>query len=100
MPLLSFLARLFILRRLFGGPESRRRRSQRGWSSGYGYGGRGRTRGGRRAGSGRVGLFGPFPYYSRRTARGSRVSVGGCCLPIPLALTVALAGAVRALSRR
>ena len=27
---------------------------------------------------------GPLPYYQGTTRRGSRVSVGGCCLPIPL----------------
>lgn len=60
---------------LFGGPRRRRRRR------------------------GRAGLWGPFPYYSARTGRGTRVSVGGCCLPIPLVLTVGLAGAARALLR-
>jgi hypothetical protein len=49
---------------------------------------------------GRAGFFGPFPTYTRRTRGGSRVTVSGCCLPIPFALTVgALAGA-RALLRR
>jgi hypothetical protein len=40
--------------------------------------GRGRRR------RGRSGFFGPFPYYSKRTRSGSRVTVSGCCLPIPL----------------
>jgi hypothetical protein len=54
----------------------------------------------RRRGRGRAGFFGPYPTYTRRTRGGSRVTVSGCCLPIPFALTVgALAGA-RALLRR
>ena len=56
----------------------RRPRSRRGY--GYGYGRRPSRRG-----SGGFRLF-PFPTYSRRTRGGGRVSVGGCCLPIPLAL--------------
>lgn len=39
----------------------------------------------------------PFPHYSTRTRRGTQVSVGGCCLPIPigcLALTLAAGGVV------
>ena len=41
---------------------------------------------------GRGGLL-PFPHYSTQTRRGTRVSVGGCCLPIPLGLlTAAVAG--------
>jgi len=52
---------------------------------GHGYGGRrARHRGG-------WGMRGPFPSYSRRTRRGGRVTVTGCCLPIPLALTLAAA---------
>src|SRR3954462_3702173 len=41
-------------------------------------------RGGRRGRSARGGFVGPFPYYSSRTRRGSRVTLTGCCLPIPL----------------
>jgi hypothetical protein len=33
---------------------------------------------------GRFGLFGPIPHYSTTTRRGTRVSVGGCCLPLPI----------------
>jgi hypothetical protein len=54
---------------------------------------------GRRA-RGRGGLFGPFPYYSRRTRGGSRVTVSGCCLPIPFALLAFLAAGARLLVRR
>lgn len=41
----------------------------------------------------RFGFWGPVPYYSARTRRGSEVTVGGCgcCLPIPL-LAVLSAG--------
>ena len=49
---------------------------------------------------GRGGFFGPFPYYSRRTRGGSRVTVSGCCLPIPLVMITALAGAARLWAHR
>ena len=79
--MLSLLARMFLLRRLFGASQSSSRHGRR---SGYGYGrSRGYGRGSRRGGG--FSLF-PFPSYSTRTRRGSRVSVGGCCLPIPLGL--------------
>ena len=36
----------------------------------------------------------PIPTYSRTTRRGNRVSVGGCCLPLPIGcLTMTLAAA-------
>jgi len=54
----------------------------------------------RRRSRGRTGFFGPVPYYSRQTRGGSRVSVGGCCLPIPLALALAGGAAARGLLRR
>ena len=74
-----------LLRRLFGGGRSHRRRHY-----GYGYG---------RRPSRRTGFFGPFPYHSRRTRGGSRVTVSGCCLPIPLGLVAALATGARLLRR-
>jgi hypothetical protein len=83
MPLLAWLARTWIISRLFGGGRRRR-------SGGYGYGYGGRSRGG---------LF-PFPHYSTRTRRGSRVTVSGCCLPIPLMLCVSALAGARALLRR
>ncbi len=48
---------------------------------------------------GRFGMWGPIPYYSTRTRRGSEVSVGGCgcCLPIPLLAGLGLFGIGRAL---
>ena len=49
---------------------------------------------------GRGGFFGPFPYYSTRTRRGTRVSVGGCCLPLGVVLIAAPALGVVALRRR
>ncbi len=88
MPLLSLIARVLFLRRLFGGGRTRQRR-------GLGYYGAGR----RRRSSG-FGMFGPIPTYSRRTRGGGRVSVGGCCLPIPLALSLGLAGTLRLLIAR
>ena len=47
---------------------------------------------------GRFGMWGPIPYYSTRTRRGSEVSVGGCgcCLPIPLLVGFGLVGLGRA----
>jgi hypothetical protein len=75
MPLLRAAARAFLLNRLLRGGHRRR-------SSSYGRHPR------RRGGSG-FRMRGPFPTYSGRTRRGSRVTVGGCCLPIPLALTLA-----------
>ena len=45
------------------------------------------------------GMWGPFPSYSTRTRRGSRVQVTGCCLPIPLALVLSLGLSARALRR-
>ena len=61
------------------------RRSRRGYS---------------RRSRGRGGFVGPFPYYSRRTRGGSRVSVSGCCLPIPLGLLVLAGAGARLLVRR
>jgi hypothetical protein len=94
MLLLKWLLRGWFMRRLFGG--GRQRRGYGGWGGrGYGYGGRGY--GGRQGG---FRFFGPFPTYSTRTRRGSRVSVSGCCLPIPLALTIAAALGARSALRR
>jgi hypothetical protein len=45
-------------------------------------------------------MLGPFPSYSTRTRGGGRVQVGGCCLPIPLALTVAAGALVKRAVRR
>ena len=94
MPFLAFLARIFLLRRLFGGG------SRRGYRrTGY-FGRGGRQRGyGRRRSSG-FGLFGPLPTCSRRTRSGGRVSVGGCCLPIPLTLGALLVTALRLFTSR
>ncbi|MCU1660336.1 MAG: hypothetical protein QOI36_576 [Pseudonocardiales bacterium] len=51
--------------------------------------------------SGRFGLWGPMPYYSTRTRRGSEVSVGGCgcCLPIPILVAAGAFGALRTVWR-
>jgi hypothetical protein len=61
------------------------------------------SRAGRRGGGrprGRFGFFGPFPTYSTRTRRGSRVTVTGCCLPLALALAAGPVVALRAVVRR
>jgi hypothetical protein len=79
----------YLLRRI--GTGGSRRRGWRAPPPRYGYGRRRR---------GNFGFFGPFPTYSTRTRRGSRVTVSGCCLPIPLALAVATALAARGLLRR
>jgi hypothetical protein len=99
MTFLTLIARILFLRRLFG---SRQRASRRRYGGRYPatYGGRYANRygggfGGRRPGTGGFGFFGPVPYYSRRTRGGGRVSVGGCCLPIPLALGVVMAAVGR-----
>lgn len=59
---------------------------------------------GRRSSGGRFGFFGPMPYYSKQTRGGSRVSVGGCCLPLALGMVatpgVAASVAVRRRRRR
>ena len=93
---MSFLRRAsgaYLARRLL---EGDRRRSR-----GYGRYARtgGRAYGRRSRKSGGFGLFGPFPTYSRRTRGGSRVTVGGCCLPIPLALTLGGVAATVRLAR-
>ncbi|WP_181779060.1 hypothetical protein [Pseudonocardia pini] len=49
---------------------------------------------------GRFGLWGPVPYYSTRTRRGASVSVGGCCLPLPLFLVLGFGVGLRALWRK
>ena len=103
MPFLAFLARLFIVRRMLGSSRRPARRGRYGTRYPSAYGGRYARRygggfGRRQPGSGgRIGFFGPVPYYSRRTRGGGRVSVGGCCLPIPLTLSVVLAGLGRLL---
>ena len=74
----------YLLERLFGA-----RRSNRSYGR-YGYGRRPHRR---------TGFFGPFPYHSRRTRGGSRVTVGGCCLPIPLGLVAVLAAGVSLIRR-
>jgi hypothetical protein len=84
VPLLSLIARALFLNRILRG--GRRGRTVSPW----GYGRRSRGRGG---------FFGPFPYYSTRTRRGSRVSVSGCCLPIPLTLVTGGALLLRAARR-
>jgi hypothetical protein len=84
--LLSRLLRAYVLGRLIRG-------ARRGGRRGPAYAYRPRRRG-------RARFVGPFPTYSTRTRRGSRVTVSGCCLPIPLTLAVAAAAGVRALMRR
>lgn len=77
--MLALLSRFLFIRSLLG--LGRRQR----------YRGRGRSR---------SGFYGPFPYHSRRTRGGSRVTVSGCCLPIPLAFVTAFAMGARLLLRR
>lgn len=76
-------ARRYLLDRALGGRRTRRSHVQA------------RRRG-------RFDLWGPVPYYSTRTRRGSEVSVGGCgcCLPISLIGALSTVGALRALWRR
>ncbi len=87
---------MWLIRRLFGGGDRRR-----GYRQGWGYPGPPTRYGyGRRPQRGGFRMVGPFPSYSTRTRGGARVSVGGCCLPIPLTLAIAVLGAVRVLVRR
>jgi hypothetical protein len=88
MSLLRLLGRAFLINRLTRGS---RRRGYRGYGRGPYYARRSRGRGG---------FFGPFPYYSGRTRGGSRVTVSGCCLPIPLAMVTGLAVGARLLIHR
>jgi hypothetical protein len=81
--MLRFLARAFLINRIF------RQGRQRRYGRYYG-----------RQPRGRGGFFGPFPYYSGRTRGGSRVTVSGCCLPIPLAMVAGLSLGARLLYRR
>jgi hypothetical protein len=83
--MMRYLIRAHMLNRLLGGGRSHRHRRHR-----HGYGRRPRRR---------TGSFGLFPYYSGRTRGGSRVTVSGCCLPIPLAIAVTAAAAMTRLLR-
>ena len=83
MSLLREMSRAYLINRVARGGRHR--------SYPRGYGRRPRGRGG---------FFGPFPYYSGRTRRGSRVTVSGCCLPIPLGVVATVALAARAFAGR
>jgi hypothetical protein len=85
MRMLSRLLSAYLFRRLLAGGGRRRRGAPPRYA---------RRRGGR------VRMVGPFPTYSTRTRRGSRVTVSGCCLPIPLTLAAGAAFGARALLRR
>ncbi|HEX2103794.1 MAG TPA: hypothetical protein VHF51_09090 [Solirubrobacteraceae bacterium] len=88
MRLLSRLLSAYLLRRLLAGGRHRGRR----WSAPP-------PRHARRR-AGRMRMVGPFPTYSTRTRRGSRVTVSGCCLPIPLTLAAGVALGARGVLRR
>ena len=104
MPLLILITRMLFMRRLLGAGRRQRRSGRYGSRYPRAYDGRYASRYGggfgRRRTSGGLRFFGPVPVYSRRTRGGGRVSVGGCCLPIPLALSVVTAGLGRLLLRR
>jgi len=88
------LSRAFLMDRMLRSGRRGRYGSRYGGRYGSRYGGRsGRGRG-------RGGFFGPMPYYSRQTRGGSRVSVTGCCLPIPLGLLASLGLSARMFLRR
>src|SRR5215207_4299484 len=82
----SRLLKTYLLGRLLAGGRRRASRSAR-------------LRRGRRR-RGRAGFFGPFPTYSTPTRAGSRATVSGCCLPIPLGLAAITIVGARALLRR
>ena len=88
---MGFLLRLFGRAYLADRLLDRRHRSYGGYGGSPYYANRQRRRGG---------FIGPFPYYSGRTRRGTRVSVGGCCLPIPLGMLTLSAVGLRLLMRR
>jgi hypothetical protein len=94
--LVRWIVARLLINRLFGGSGRRSRQRPAGWGgrSPAGWGGRRPARG-----RGRAGLFGPFPYYTRRTRRGS-VTVGGCCLPLALGMLAVPAAAGRLIWRR
>jgi hypothetical protein len=89
MGLLGFLARDYLLNRLFRGHRHDSPSARRGaeWSPRRSPGA---TGAGHR---GRIGFFGPIPHYTATTRRGTRVSVGGCCLPLPLMVAASTAAA-------
>jgi hypothetical protein len=92
--MIGYLLRGYLFDRLMRRAHGRQSRYGRYGRSRYGYGSRYGS--GRRS---RGGLF-PLPHYSTRTRRGTRVSVGGCCLPIPLTLVAAAGAATRLLLGR
>jgi hypothetical protein len=87
MGFLRLLGRAYLADRLLGRPRQ-------------GYGGYGRSPYCSNRQRRRGGFVGPFPYYSGRTRRGTRVTVGGCCLPIPLGVLTVSALGLRLLTRR
>lgn len=93
MSLLRNLARTYVVHRLSQGDRHRLARSGRRRPSSAPYPSRYRGRRSRQRSGFR--MVGPLPTYSRRTRGGSRVTVSGCCLPIPLALTLGAAVASR-----
>ena len=97
MGLLRRAAQGYLINRSIGGRQGRHGRSAR-YRTGWGSPDLARRRPSRRREG--FGFSGPFPTYSRSTRRGTRVSVGGCCLPIPLALGLSGVAAARALTRR
>jgi hypothetical protein len=92
MSLLRQLGRAYVVNRMLRGGRARSgARYGRPYSrSPWAYGRRPRSRGG----------FFPLPHYSTRTRRGSRVTVTGCCLPIPLGMLATSVAAGRLLVRR
>ena len=92
MSLLGQFTRAYVINRMARGSRHR----PRGY--GYGYGRHPRAYGRRSRGG--FDFWGPFPRYSRRTRGGSRVSVSGCCLPIPLGVIATLGAGARLLVRR
>lgn len=92
---------MYFLRRL--AIRSLIKRLMRGGRGNYdrGRGGRGQSRYASRGSSGgRFGFFGPLPYYSKQTRGGSRVSVGGCCLPLALGMAAVPGAAASVAVRR
>jgi len=97
MGLFGGLARTYLINRLLrGGQGHHPPRGHHGWGGSYPPSSAYRTRRSR----GGVRFFGPVPYYSGTTRRGTRVSAGGCCLPLPVMLVSSAAVAAVRLGRR
>ncbi len=94
----NLLARYFLERMLGGGHRHRRGYGRHGFGR-HGFGHRPRHGYGHRRHRSSGGIF-PIPHYTRHTRGGTRVTFGGCCLPLALTFVAVPAAAVRFALRR